>query len=426
LTDRYQVGGSLAGLFSSIVLLRQGHNVTILERSPTPLLHNQGAGVVAGGETQVFFSVHDRTRRPIAVTSAQRLYLNKQGAIVDREDTVQRMTSWDLLYYLGRANFDRVKSDYLPKGEAPGGDSSEGTARYEYGRIVTDAKEVGEKVEVVFENVRPDHGGADARGDNNDNANKRQTIQADLLIAADGPSSSLRRLLLPSAPRRTHAGYVAFRGTVPECELSAAAEQVFVEKFTFFHAQATQILAYTIPGAAGTLEKGRRLINWVWYCNYEESSSEYEELMTDADGVMHHLTLPTGGKMRPEVWERQKEHAQKTLPPQFAEIVNKTRMPFVQAITDLPPPERGMTFSRLLNGKAMLVGDAVSGFRPHTAASTSQAAFHALQLEGVFLGKLSWDEYEARVLDFARGWYKRGVMLGTRSQFGHHPLQFND
>jgi hypothetical protein len=85
-----------------------------------------------------------------------------------------------------------------------------------------------------------------------------------------------------------------------------------------------------------------------------------------------------------------------------------------------------MAFSRLLNGKAILVGDALSGFRPHTAASTSQGAFHALQLEDVFLGKLSWDEYEARVLDFARGWYWRGVMLGTRSQYGHHPLEFND
>jgi 2-polyprenyl-6-methoxyphenol hydroxylase-like FAD-dependent oxidoreductase len=256
MTDRYQVGGSLAGLFTSIVLLRQGHNVTILERSPIPLLHNQGAGVVAGGETQMFFSRHDRTNRPIAVTSAKRLYLNKHGDIIDREETVQRMTSWDLLYYLGRANFDKVKSDYLPKWETLERNSRDGTARYEYGMIVTDANEVGEKVEVIFEDVRPDHEGVNIRSNNDGNANKQGTIRADLLVAADGPSSSLRRLLLPSASQRKYAGYVAFRGTVPESELSAAAEQVFVEKFTFFHAQATQILAYTIPGVLGLLEKG--------------------------------------------------------------------------------------------------------------------------------------------------------------------------
>jgi 2-polyprenyl-6-methoxyphenol hydroxylase-like FAD-dependent oxidoreductase len=420
------VGGSLAGLFSSIVLLRQGHNVTILERSPTPLLQHQGAGVVAGGETQAFFSKHDRTRRPIAVTSQQRLYLNKKGDIVDKEDTVQRMTSWDLLYYLGRANFDKVKSDYLPAGDAPEKSNTEGTAHYEYGRIVRAAKEVGGKVEVVYEDVRPSKEDGGLPNEGSGHGAKQSTIQADLLIAADGPSSTLRQLLLPSTSRRTYAGYVAFRGTVLESELSASAEEVFFEKFTFFHAKATQILAYTIPGEAGSLEKGSRLVNWVWYCNYDQSSKEYADLMTDTDGVKHHFTLPTGGKMRPEVWERQKDHAKKTLPPQFTELVTKTTMPFVQAITDLPPPEDGTPVSRLLNGRATLVGDALSGFRPHTAASTSQAAFHALQLEGVFQGKLTLEDYEERVLEFAKGWYKRGVMLGDRSQFGHHPLQFSE
>jgi hypothetical protein len=106
--------------------------------------------------------------------------------------------------------------------------------------------------------------------------------------------------------------------------------------------------------------------------------------MTDTDGLKHHLTLPTSWKMRPEVWERQKDLAMQALPPQFAELVTKTSMPFVQAITDLPTPEDGTPVGRLLNGKATLVGDALSGFRPRTAASTSRAAFHALQLEGVF------------------------------------------
>lgn len=37
-----QVGGSLGGLFAGISLVRQGHNVVILERSRSQLLHNQG------------------------------------------------------------------------------------------------------------------------------------------------------------------------------------------------------------------------------------------------------------------------------------------------------------------------------------------------------------------------------------------------
>jgi hypothetical protein len=179
-------------------------------------------------------------------------------------------------------------------------------------------------------------------------------------------------------------------------------------------------------GPSGTLDKGKRLVDWVWYCNYEASSKEYSELMTDIGGNKHHFTLPTGGKMRPEIWDKQKTHAHSILPPQFAEIVTTTSMSFVQAITDVPPPEKGTQVCRLLNGKAVLVGDALSGFRPHTAASTSQACFHALMLEPLFAGRLASEGYERQVLDLAWSWHKSGVMLGDRSQFGVHPLSSNE
>ena len=48
------VGGSLGGLFAAIPLLRMSdkHRVTILERNGRPLLQDQGAGIVAGGNVQ--------------------------------------------------------------------------------------------------------------------------------------------------------------------------------------------------------------------------------------------------------------------------------------------------------------------------------------------------------------------------------------
>ena len=78
---------------------------------------------------------------------------------------------------------------------------------------------------------------------------------------------------------------------------------------------------------------------------------------------------------------------------------------------------------RYLAGKAVLVGDALSAFRPHTAASTSQAALHALSLGEVLGGEIGWDEYEERVMEFAGRLQSKGVELGERSQFGEHPLQ---
>ncbi|ETN42886.1 uncharacterized protein HMPREF1541_02044 [Cyphellophora europaea CBS 101466] len=438
------IGGSLAGLFTATPLLRLGHRVTILERSPTPLLHDQGAGIVAGGETLAWFRRHDLFQREISVGSTTRLYLDREGGVVDREDWKQRMTSWDLVWNLSRANFNGEGGrGYIEGKDWARVEGSEEVkkqwerARYEYGREATGLQEKDEKVVVKWRSTR--EGAEEGLLEGSE--------EADVVIAADGPSSRLKGIMLGEnkASKRTYAGYVAFRGTVRESELSAGSTEVFVEKFTFFHADGVQILAYTIPGHQGTLEKGKRLINWVWYWNELEENEAYVELMTDSEGARHRFTLPTGGKsqsspfstaqigkaivvtlltktVQPQVWKRQQQRAMDLLPPQFAELVTKTEKPFVQAITDVEPPQQGTPVGRLLHGKAGVVGDALAGFRPHTAASTSQAAFDALQLERVFAGDMSWEEYEADVLGFAQSWQRRGVMLGNRSQFGSHPL----
>lgn len=411
------VGGSLAGLMTAIPLKRLGHKVTILERSPVPLLHDQGAGIVAGGDTLDWMQRHGRrTADEISVQSRERLYLNRSGDVTDREGREQRMTSWGMLYGIGREQFDgaRLGKNGVEKDDADS--SGNGEASYEFGRRVVGIEDKGNQIELKFTKGR--------EGETND-GQEQSSISGDFLILADGPSSQMRKTLLGDlTAQRKYAGYVAFRGTVPEFELSDAARAVFVERFTFFHGTNpnTQILAYTIPNAEGSLERGKRFVNWVWYHNVEFDSEEYAEIMTDKDGNKHRFTLPTGGFIQPSVWDRQKQTAQSRLSPQFAELVMKTEKPFVQAITDLEPPKDKKEVGVLMGGKALIIGDALSGFRPHTAASTSQAAFHALRLEEVFKGQLSWDDYEEMVLKFAWSWQTHGVRLGDRSQFGHHPL----
>ncbi|KAH0143140.1 hypothetical protein KCU67_g13708, partial [Aureobasidium melanogenum] len=121
--------------------------------------------------------------------------------------------------------------------------------------------------------------------------------------------------------------------------------------------------------------------------------------------------------MKVEVWAKQKQAAKDNLPPQFAELVNKTEHPFVQAITDNISPK-----NEFFDGKLLLVGDGLAGFRPHTAASTSQAAFDALTLGEWLEGTLDRDQYNRRVLQYAAETQRHGVELGERSQFGRHPL----
>lgn len=381
----------------------------IFERSPTPLLHDQGAGIVAGLQTREFLKYHDKTGRPSTVASRTRLYLNKEGHVIHEESTLQHMTSWDLLYHICRANFDGLKSEYIGAEGLANIKDIRGRAAYEYGRRVTGIEPAGTELKVSFRSTI-------------DGENKEETKHetADFVIVADGASSDLRVLLCPSSSPRTYAGYVAFRGTVPETDISSEAADVFIEKFPFFHAKGTQILAYVIPGPKGSLEHDKRKVNWVWYWNVDDSSDEYREILTDKHGAHHRWTLPPGSNMASGVWERQRSRARNLLPPQFAELVLKTESPFVQAITDLEPPADGKVW--VLDGKAVIVGDCVAGFRPHTAASTSQAALHALNLFKVFAGDMAEARYQDEVLSFAREVQKHGVELGNRSQFGAHPF----
>jgi 2-polyprenyl-6-methoxyphenol hydroxylase-like FAD-dependent oxidoreductase len=393
------VGGSLAGLMHALALLSQldPPTVRILERSPTALLHNQGAGIVAGNEVQEFFDKIVKPGREIGVASNQRLYFKNSGEVI--EDSVEtrqeRMTSWDLLYHLLRWRVEGLQSNYVEGLEA----DNRPKASYQNGCTVTALEESGEKMKLSW--THKDLG--------------EQSCEADLIIAADGASSTIRRFLMPDIHRK-YVGYVAWRGTVPETQLSDEARKVFTEKFAFYHSDGIQILEYLIPGKNGTIEPGHRLFNWVWYCNYKDGSDSFEELMTDINGKRHAITLPVG-TMNPDAWLKQKAYASKTLPPQYAEAVCKTEQPFIQAITDVISPQNSF-----FDGKVLLVGDALAGFRPHTAASTSQAAFDALRMGDWFGGEIDKTTYDTRVLEFAKRVQERGVMLGERSQFGRHPF----
>lgn len=405
------VGGSLAGLMHALTIFTHcpTTKVTILERSPTALLHNQGAGVVAGSDTQAFFSQYVCPGQDFAVPSTQRRYLDRNGDVIQRsaEDREQRMTSWDTLYRFLRWRVDDMDiEDYVSGTNLENlkdrlSSHSHGKADYQYGCNVRSVDDLGVSGGVRVHWINKS-GGA-------------EELTADLVIAADGASSSVRRALLPAVERK-YAGYVALRGTVPEDQISESATKAFVQRFTFFHSEGTQILAYIIPGENGTLEPGKRLTNWVWYRNFKEDGPELQDLMTGKDGSRHRITLPLD-QMKDDVWTRQKQDAREALPPQFAELVNKTVHPFVQAITDNISPT-----NEFCGGKLLLVGDALAGYRPHTAASTSQAAFDALTLGEWLAGDIDREEYTIRVMKRAREGQKHGVELGERSQFGRHPF----
>jgi 2-polyprenyl-6-methoxyphenol hydroxylase-like FAD-dependent oxidoreductase len=161
--------------------------------------------------------------------------------------------------------------------------------RHLHGHKVTGVKEDDDKVVVTYTT----------------NEGKKGSMIADFVIGADGPSSTIRSIFEPDVAR-TYAGYVALRGTIPEEEATSEIHKAFSERFTFFHTQGIQILAYLIPGVNGTMVSGKRLINFVYYTNFPSNSlddmcPELTELMTDVDGTRHRITMPPG-KTDPKAW----------------------------------------------------------------------------------------------------------------------------
>ncbi len=304
-----------------------------------------------------------------------------------------------------RANYDGLSSAYC---EAPARDPAHGAATHYHNRCVTAVEEAADGSGLLRVSWKSTAGDPPTTG----------SLTADRVVGADGPGSTVRSLFVPTEVRRTYAGYCALRGTVPELEASAEAREAFTNRFTFYHGPGLQILAYLIPGVNGTVEPGRRLINFVYYTNFAEGSAELDAVLTDRDGRRRTLTVPPG-MADPAAWEVQRAVARDRLPPQFAEVVCKAAKPFVQAVTDVISPEH-----EFLGGKVVLIGDALAGFRPHTVASTSQAALDAMMYADYISGRLSRDEWKRETLGYARYIQKRGVDMGNRSQ--HQRLDLHE
>lgn len=134
--------------------------------------------------------------------------------------------------------------------------------------------------------------------------------------------------------------------------------------------------------------------------------------MTDNEGHHHRITVPIG-KVREDYWSNQKAYAQRILPSPFAELIDKTKQPFIQAITDV-----AIVRPCHFGGKVLVVGDALSTFRPHVGSSTNQAALNALLLEKAMNGEMTLAQWEQQCLDYARVTSLTSVAWGNKNQFG--------
>ncbi len=369
------VGGSLGGLTAASLLRDAGHDVTIYERSPVPL-EQRGAGI--GLLEATYRYPVERAGVDLDSLSVQTnaiRTLRADGSVADEQAHRYRFSSWNTVY---RSLVD----DWYR--HDPDGD------HHRLGHLMTSFDDRGSEVEVRFENGT--------------------TATVELLVCADGVGSTGRQLLQPSAERR-YAGYVAWRGTVPEAALSASTLDQLGDAITYHVHTNSHILAYPIPSADGSIEPGQRLMNFVWYRNYAEGA-ELDDVLTDRQGRRRELSVPPGLTAEHHVAEV-RAAADARLPAPIAEVVAATEEPFVQAIFDIE-------VEALAFGRVCLVGDSGFAVRPHAAAGSAKACEDGWQLASALDEHDDLDQalasWQTRQVDLGRSLLERTRRIGRRSQ----------
>lgn len=324
------IGGSLGGLFAANILLRQGHDVTLLEKA-IGSLDGRGAGIVTHD------ALADALREAgiaidtsLGVVVSKRVTIGANGDRLGEMELPQVLTSWSRLYHLLKESF-----------------SSE---RYLQGKNVQALTQDANEVQVSCEDG--------------------SIYTAELLIASDGIRSAVRSHVAPNI-QPEYAGYIAWRGVCDESQLSQYTLDTLFNYFGFCLPRGEQMLGYPVAGSGNDTRPGKRRYNFVWYRPASEAQ-ELIDLLTDADGRYYPTGIPPS-KVSLKHITKMRKAAQDILAPQFSEVLEKTAVPFLQAIYDVRSEQ-------IVFGRIALMGDAAFVGRPHVGMGVTKAGDEAIAI----------------------------------------------
>ncbi|KAJ8610080.1 hypothetical protein MRB53_038807 [Persea americana] len=334
-----------SGLMSALALSSTDRRIIILERIAADAFHDQGAGLGLRQEVVDFLDEFksESVRLPLHKGAVGQV-LNKDGSIAGEVPSPNWSSSrWS----------DIV--DLLMQSLGKGCDM-----RWSCEVVGVETRNARAVVRYV-----------------NDHGDEEEISEVDLVVAADGANSTVRRLM-GATPERTYAGYVFYRGIVALDKLSAEAAARFQKSFLAANLSHASLIAYRISPTHA-----------MWGCYYNHTEEEVRDVMVDTAGQKHAYTLTSG--MRPEVFDKFKTWTKENLPPLLHEAIDASTTATIQVITDCTSP-----CNSFFDGRAVLVGEAGALIRPHAIAGTLQAAYHALLLRDLADGKIGAQEWSTR------------------------------
>ncbi|XP_022881530.1 uncharacterized protein LOC111398712 [Olea europaea var. sylvestris] len=379
------VGGSIAGISCAHALIAAGWDVVVLEKARSPSTGNAtGAGLGINPLSQKL--IQSWLNQP------QALELNTLPLTIDHDlatdwdkKTTRTLTRDENFNFRAAhwADLHRLLYNALPQGVVLWG-------HFYLSFCASDAKSVKVSAKVL------------ESGDTID-------IEGDMLVAADGCHSSIRKTLLPDLKLR-YSGYCAWRGVLDFSE-NEKSETILQLKKAFPELGKCIYFILGVGTHSIVHELCNKRMNWVWFVNQPEPDLEENS-----------VTKKVSRDMIEEIYEA----AEMVWFPEFVKLMRETKEPFLNAIYDSEPPEQ------VVWDNVVLIGDAAHPVSPHGARSTNMSILDAAVL-GKCLEKWGFEnlnsaleEYQsirlpvnAEQVLFSRrlGRMKQGLVLPDREPF---------
>ena len=336
------IGGSIAGCAAAIALGRAGCQVTVFERS-TGELEDRGSGLAMPGPlVDVAIAAGYLPADYPTCPLGQRLWVHHDGSrlgrIIWQQPGAGLTNNWGVLWRSLRGN--------VPE-----------TVDYQEGASVSSFEEASDCVKVSL-----------ASG---------ETRIFDVVVAADGYRSLVRPYLNESG-HADFSGYVMWRGNFDE---SRARDRSVIEQGDAASAWQSvgfaggHSILYMIPGFDGGTVPGTRRVNWGVYAPPPRA------LHFDEPG-----SLPPGA-IDEALFAELDRLLETHFPPAFAELFRLSPREEVSL-----QPIYDEVIDRYAGRRLLLIGDAGSLARPHTASGATKALQDAIALERLTQKLEDWED----------------------------------